>query len=74
MHGAAYPGILAAENTAGMALVNHSWTYAGLPLLPAGRWPAEVDRTSRLLCRITAAPSGACDRGTAWAIVRWMPS
>ena len=56
MHSAAYPGILAAENTAGMALVNHTWTHAGLALLPAGRWPAEVDRTSRLLCRITGHP------------------
>ena len=39
-----------------MALVNHAGTHAGLALLPAGRWPAEVDRTSRLLCRITGHP------------------
>jgi peptidoglycan/xylan/chitin deacetylase (PgdA/CDA1 family) len=56
LHGAAYPGILAAENAAGMALVNHTWTHAGLALLPARRWPAEVDRTSRLLQGITGHP------------------
>lgn len=53
LHGAAYPGILAAENKAGMALVNHTWTHADLALLPGRRWPAEVDRASRLLRRIT---------------------
>jgi peptidoglycan/xylan/chitin deacetylase (PgdA/CDA1 family) len=56
LHAAAYPGILAAENRAGMALVNHTWTHAGLSLLPADRWPAEVDRTSTLLRRITGHP------------------
>jgi peptidoglycan/xylan/chitin deacetylase (PgdA/CDA1 family) len=56
LHGAAYPGILAAENAAGMALVNHTWTHVDLALLPARRWPAEVDRTSRLLHGITGHP------------------
>jgi peptidoglycan/xylan/chitin deacetylase (PgdA/CDA1 family) len=54
--GAAYPGILRAENAAGMALVNHTWTHADLALLPAWRWPAEVDRTSRLLRGVTGHP------------------
>jgi peptidoglycan/xylan/chitin deacetylase (PgdA/CDA1 family) len=54
--GAAYPGILGAENAAGMALVNHTWTHAGLALLPAWRWPAEVDRTGRLLRGVTGHP------------------
>ena len=54
--GAAYPGIMRAENAAGMALVNHTWTHADLALLPAWRWPAEVDRTSRLLSGITGHP------------------
>jgi len=35
LHGAAYPGILRAQNAAGMALVNHTWTHADLALLPA---------------------------------------
>jgi peptidoglycan/xylan/chitin deacetylase (PgdA/CDA1 family) len=56
LHGAAYPGILAAENAAGMALVNHTWTHADLALLPARRSPAEVDRTSRLLRGVTGHP------------------
>jgi len=53
LHGSAYPGILRAENAAGMALVNHTWTHVDLALLPARRWPAEVDLTSRLLSGIT---------------------
>lgn len=56
LHGAAYPGILRAENAAGMALVNHTWTHADLAALPARRWPAEVDQTSRLLRGVTAHP------------------
>ena len=56
LHGAAYPGIVRAENEAGMALVNHTWTHVDLALLPARRWPAEVDRTSRLLRGITGHP------------------
>lgn len=56
LHGAAYPGFLRAENAAGMALVNHTWTHADLALLPARRWPAEVDRTSRLLQGVTGHP------------------
>ena len=36
-----------------MALVNHTWTHAGLALLPAREWPAEVDRTSSLLRGVT---------------------
>lgn len=56
VHGAAYPGILAAENAAGMALVNHTWTHADLALLPARLWPAEVDRASRLLHGVTGHP------------------
>jgi peptidoglycan/xylan/chitin deacetylase (PgdA/CDA1 family) len=56
LHGAAYPGILRAENAARMALVNHSWTHADLALLPARRWPAEVDRTSGLLRGIIGHP------------------
>ena len=54
--GAAYPGIVRAENAAGMALVNHTWTHVDLALLPAWLWPAEVDRTSRLLRGITGHP------------------
>jgi peptidoglycan/xylan/chitin deacetylase (PgdA/CDA1 family) len=53
---AAYRGILRAENAAGMALVNHTWTHADLALLPARRWPAEVDRTSALLQGVTGHP------------------
>ena len=56
LHGAAYPGIVRAENEAGMALVNHTWTHADLALLPGRRWPAEVDRTSGLLRGITGHP------------------
>ena len=56
LHGAAYRGILRAENAAGMALVNHTWTHADLALLPARRWRAEVDGTSRLLRGITGHP------------------
>jgi peptidoglycan-N-acetylglucosamine deacetylase len=56
LHGAAYRRIVRAENVAGMALVNHTWTHADLALLPARRWPAEVDRTSRLLRGITGHP------------------
>ena len=56
LHGAAYPGILRAEHAAGMALVNHTWTHVDLALLPARRWPAEVDSTSRLLRGITGHP------------------
>lgn len=56
LHGAAYPGILRAQNAAGMALVNHTWTHAGLAALPARLWPAEVDRTSRLLRDVTGHP------------------
>jgi len=56
MDGAAYPGILRAENAAGMALVNHTWTHVDLALLPAWLWPAEVDRTSSLLRGITGHP------------------
>src|SRR5260370_40503726 len=55
-HGAAYPGILRAENAARMALANHTWTHADLALLPAWLWPAEVDRTSRLLRGVTGHP------------------
>ena len=46
MLGAAYPGILRAENAAGMVLVNHTWAHVDLALLAAGSWPAEVDRTT----------------------------
>lgn len=56
MLGAAYPGILRAENAAGMVLVNHTWTRTDLAALPAGSWPAEVDRTSSLLRSITGHP------------------
>jgi peptidoglycan/xylan/chitin deacetylase (PgdA/CDA1 family) len=56
LHGAAYPAILRAENAARMALVNHTWTHADLALLPARRWPAEVDRTSGLLRGIIGHP------------------
>ena len=56
MEGAAFPGILRAENAAGMALVNHTWTHVDLALLPAASWPAEVDRTSGLLRGITGHP------------------
>ena len=56
VNGAAYPGIVRAENAAGMALVNHTWTHVDLALLPAWLWPAEVDRTSRLLRGITGHP------------------
>jgi len=55
-HGLAYPGILRAETAAGMALVNHTWTHADLAALPARLWPAEVDRTSRLLHGVTGHP------------------
>ena len=54
--GAANLGILRAENAAGMVLVNHTWTHVDLALLPAGLWPAEVDRTSSLLRDITGHP------------------
>ena len=56
LDGAAYPGILRAENAAGMVLVNHTWTHVDLALLPAGLWPAEVDRTSSLLRSVTGHP------------------
>jgi peptidoglycan/xylan/chitin deacetylase (PgdA/CDA1 family) len=56
LDGAVYMGILRAENTAGMVLVNHTWTHAGLALLPARGWPAEVDRTSGLLRGVTGHP------------------
>jgi len=56
LDGAAYPGVLRAENAAGMVLVNHTWTHAGLALLPAGGWPAEVDRASSLLRGVTGHP------------------
>ena len=56
MLGAAYPGILRAENAAGMVLVNHTWTRTDLAVLPAGSWPAEVDRTSSLLRSVTGHP------------------
>jgi peptidoglycan-N-acetylglucosamine deacetylase len=56
LYGAAYPGILRAENAAGMVLVNHTWTHVDLMLLPAGSWPAEVERTSSLLRGITGRP------------------
>ena len=56
MEGAAYPGILRAENAAGMVLVNHTWTHVDLALLPAWLWSAEVDRTSSLLHGITGHP------------------
>ena len=56
LHGAADRGILRAENAAGMALVNHTWTHVDLALLPARRWRAEVDGTSRLLRGITGHP------------------
>jgi peptidoglycan/xylan/chitin deacetylase (PgdA/CDA1 family) len=49
----AYPGILRAENAAGMVLVNHTWAHVDLALLPAGSWPAEVDRTSSLRRGVT---------------------
>jgi len=55
--GAAYPGILRAEDAAGMALVNHTWTHTDLRLLPASRWPAEVGRTSMLLRGVTGHPA-----------------
>ena len=54
--GAAYPGILRAENAAGMVLVNHTWTHTDLAVLPARGWPAEVDRTSSLLRGVTGHP------------------
>jgi peptidoglycan-N-acetylglucosamine deacetylase len=56
LEGAAYPGILRAENAAGMVLVNHTWTHVNLALLPARGWPAEVDRTSSLLGGVTGHP------------------
>lgn len=56
MYGAADLGILRAENAAGMALVNHTWTHADLARLPAWRWTAEVDRTSTLLRGVTGHP------------------
>lgn len=56
LHGAAYPGILRAESAAGMTLVNHTWDHVDLALLPVWRWPAEVDRTSRLLRGVTGHP------------------
>jgi len=56
LDGAAFPGILRAENAAGMVLVNHTWTHVDLALLPAGRWSAEVDRTSWLLRGVTGHP------------------
>jgi peptidoglycan/xylan/chitin deacetylase (PgdA/CDA1 family) len=56
LHGGAYPGIVRAENADGMSLVNHTWTHIDLAALPAGRWPAEVDRTSRLLRGVTGHP------------------
>ena len=56
MLGAAYPGILRAENAAGMVLVNHTWAHVDLALLAAGSWPAEVDRTSSLLRGVTGHP------------------
>ena len=37
-------------------LVNHTWTHTDLAALPAGNWPAEVDRTSRLLRGVTGHP------------------
>ena len=74
LDGAAYPGILRAENAAGMVLVNHTWTHTDLAVLPAGSWQAEVDRTSSLLRGVTGRPVGACGRRTAWAIRRCRPS
>jgi len=56
LDGAAYPGILRAENATRMVLVNHTWTHVDLAVLPAGSWPAEVDRTSSLLRSITGHP------------------
>jgi peptidoglycan-N-acetylglucosamine deacetylase len=56
VHGGAYPGILRAENAIGMALVNHTRTHADLAALPAWRWRAEVDRTSKLLSDVTGHP------------------
>jgi peptidoglycan-N-acetylglucosamine deacetylase len=56
LDGAAYPGILRAENAAGMVLVNHTWTHVDLAVLPAGSWPGEVDRTSSLLRGVTGRP------------------
>jgi len=56
LDGAAYPGILRAENAAGMALVNHTWTHVDLALLPGWLWPGEVDRTTSLLRSITGHP------------------
>jgi len=56
VHGGAYPRILRAENATGMALVNHTWTHIGLAPLAAWRWPAEVDRTSKLLRDVTGHP------------------
>jgi peptidoglycan-N-acetylglucosamine deacetylase len=54
--GAAYLGILRAENAAGMVLMNHTWAHVDLALLPAGSWPTQVDRTSSLLRGITGHP------------------
>ena len=56
VHGGAYPGILRAEKANGMSLVNHTWTHIDLAPLPAWRWPAEVDRTSKLLTGVTGHP------------------
>ena len=39
-----------------MSLVNHTWTHIDLAPLPAWRWPAEVDQTSRLLRGVTGHP------------------
>jgi len=72
--GAAYPGIMRAENAAGMALVNHTWTHAGLALLPAGDGQPGSTGPAGRCAASPATPSGAGGRRTAWAIVRCMPS
>ena len=55
MLGAAYPGILRAENAAGMVLVNDTWTYTTSGGA-ARQGLAEVDGTSSLLRGVTGDP------------------
>lgn len=39
-----------------MVMMNDTWIHVDLALLPAGRWPAEVGRTSSLLRGVTGRP------------------
>jgi hypothetical protein len=59
--GAAYPGMLRAENAAGMVLVNHTWTHADLAGDGRPRWTAPA-----ACCKGSPAiRSGAFGRRTA---------